>query len=172
MGVWSIVLYASYLALVVSSFLVFGDDIQRNFESVAVEPGWALDGIRYAGYNLATVPAVLFCLNHITRRREAVIAGLLAGMIGMLPAVFLFVAMMGQYPEIGAAAIPSTELLARIGSPWFSVVFQLVLLGTLVQTGVGLIHSVNERIASTLQHRGKTLSGRARVSSKSIEHAE
>jgi uncharacterized membrane protein YkvI len=53
--------------------------------------------------------------------------------------------------------------LARIGSPWFSVVFQLVLLGTLVQTGVGLIHSVNERIASTLQHRGKTLSGQARA---------
>ncbi len=163
MGIWSLLLYASYLALVVSSLLVFGDDIQRNFETVAVEPGWVLDGIRYAGYNLATVPAVLFCLNHISKRREAVTAGLLAGLIGMLPAVFLFVAMMGQYPQIGDAAIPSTELLARIGSPWFSVIFQWVLLGTLVQTGVGLLHSVNERIASTLAHRGRTMSGQARA---------
>ena len=163
MGFWSLLLYASYLALVVSSFLVFGDDIQHNFAQAPIEPGWALDGIRYAGYNLAGVPAVFFCLNHITRRREAVGAGLLAGVIGMLPAVFLFVAMMGQYPEIGTAAIPSRELLARIGSPWFSVIFQLVLLGTLVQTGVGLIHSVNERIASTLHHRDKTMPGLARA---------
>ena len=65
--------------------------------------------------------------------------------------------MMSQYPEIGQSPIPSTELLASIASPWFSVVFQLVLLGTLVQTGVGLIHGVNERIAATLHDRGVEL---------------
>lgn len=162
MGSWSILLYASYFTLVVWSFTAFGDDIRRNFASASVGPGWVLDGVRYAGYNLATVPAVFFCLNHITRRRQAVGAGLLAGIIGMLPAVFLYVAMMGMYPEIGEAAIPSTELLARIGSNWFTVVFQLVLLGTLVQTGVGLIHSVNERIALTLASQGRSMPELAR----------
>ena len=162
MGSWSILLYVSYFTLVVWSFVAFGDDIKRSFSNATVGPGWALDGLRYAGYNLATVPAVFFCLNHITRRREAVGAGLLAGLIGILPAVFLYVAMMGMYPEIGDAPIPSTQLLARIDANWFSVVFQLVLLGTLIQTGVGLIHSVNERIASTLLSRGKAMPGLAR----------
>ena len=162
MGGWSVLLYASYFGLVVWSFIAFGDDIRRNFSNSTVGSGWVLDGVRYAGYNLATVPAVFFCLNHITRRRQAVGAGLLAGVIGMLPAVFLYIAMMGMYPEIGEAAIPSTALLARIGSNWFSIVFQLVLLGTLVQTGVGLIHSVNERIASTLADKGKTMPELAR----------
>lgn len=162
MGAWSVLLYISYFTLVVWSLSLFGEDIRQNFAQAGIGRGWVLDGVRYAGYNLATVPMVLFCLNHITKRREAITAGLLAGLIGMLPAVFLFVAMMSQYPEIGQSPIPSTELLASIASPWFSVVFQLVLLGTLVQTGVGLIHGVNERIAATLHDRGKAMPGLAR----------
>jgi len=162
MGSWSVLLYISYFTLVVWSLSVFGEDIRLSFSQARVAPGWILDGVRYAGYNLAVVPMVLFCINHLTLRKEAITAGLLAGMIGMLPAVFLFIAMMGQYPQIGQAPMPSMELLARIGSPWFSAVFQLVLLGTLVQTGVGLIHGVNERIASTLQDNGKTMPGLAR----------
>jgi len=162
MGGWSILLYISYFTLVVWSLSLFGEDIKQSFSQASIGSGWILDGVRYAGYNLAVVPTVLFCINHLTRRKEAIAAGLLAGLIGMLPAVFLFIAMMGQYPQIGEAPIPSTALLARIGSPWFSVVFQLVLLGTLVQTGVGLIHGVNERIASTLHDSGKTMPGLAR----------
>ncbi|NOZ41576.1 MAG: hypothetical protein GXP02_00155 [Alphaproteobacteria bacterium] len=157
MGVWSILLYLCYFALVVLAFFAFGRDIQTSYKMATIHSGWILDGFRYAGYNLATVPAVFFCLTHITRRREAISAGLLAGLIGMSPAVFLFVAMMGQYPEIGREVIPSTALLSRIGLPWFSVLFQVVLLGTLVQTGVGLIHAVNQRIAATLHDRGKPM---------------
>jgi len=157
MGAWSILLYLCFFTLVVLCFFVFGGVIQANYETAIVRSGWILDGIRYAGYNLATVPAVFFCLTHITRRREAIASGFIAGMIGMLPAVFLFVAMMGLYPEIGHALIPSTELLSHIGLPWFSILFQAVLLGTLVQTGVGLIHSVNERIASTFHSRGSEM---------------
>jgi uncharacterized membrane protein YkvI len=163
MGAWSVLLYISYFTMVVWSLSLFGKDIQQNFAEASVGSGWVLDGVRYAGYNLATVPMILFCISHITKRREAITAGLLAGLIGMLPAVFLFVAMMSQYPEIGQAPIPSTVLLASIGSPWFSAVFQLVLLGTLVQTGVGLIHGVNERIAASLHDRGRELPGLARA---------
>lgn len=157
MGGWSILLYASYLTLVIWSLLVFGDEISQNFSRARVGSGWALDGLRYAGYNLAAVPMVLFCISHLTKRKEALGAGFLAGLIGMFPAVFLFVAMIGQYPQIGQVAIPSTSLLQSIGSTWFSLVFQLVLLGTLVQTGLGMIHSVNERIASTLLEKGKQM---------------
>ncbi len=157
MGAWSILLYLCYFALVVLCLSSFGTDIEISYQAATVSSGWALDGLRYAGYNLATVPAVFFCLTHITKRKEAVTAGLLAGVIGMSPAVFLFVAMMAQYPEIGQATIPSSDLLKGLGMPWFSVLFQAVLLGTLVQTGVGLIHSVNERIAATFHERGKEM---------------
>ncbi|MCF8473634.1 MAG: hypothetical protein K9G26_02975 [Emcibacter sp.] len=157
MGTWSILLYLCYFTLVVLCLYSFGDDIRANYEGATVASGWAYDGFRYAGYNLATVPVILFSLTHITKRHEAISAGLIAGFIGMSPALFLFVAMMGKYPEIGQAAIPSTELLSYLELPWFTVIFQVVLLGTLVQTGVGLVHSINERIAATLHERGREM---------------
>jgi len=162
MGLWSIFMYVCYFSLVVLCLFAFGDDIKSNYAAATVSSGWALDGLRYAGYNLAVVPMVFFSLTHITKRNEAVLSGLIAGMIGMSPAVFLFVAMMGKYPEIGQATIPSGELLGYLDMPWFAIIFQVVLMGTLVQTGVGLVHAVNERIAATLHSRGKEMPELAR----------
>lgn len=157
MGAWSLLLYACYIVLVLWSLLRFGPDIARTFRE-APNPGGSLSaGIRYAGYNMAGVPMVLFVLGHIRERHEAVTAGLLAGVIGMLPAVFLFVALMAVHDGLAATPIPSAALLGALDAPWFGVVFQLVLLGTLVQTGVGLLHGVNERIARTLEERGRNM---------------
>ena len=105
---------------------------------------------------------MFFSLHHITKRREAISAGIIAGIIAIIPAVFLFIAMMGQYPEINQAAAPSSVLLSSIDLPWFTILFQVVLLGTLVQTGVGLIHAINERIAVTLTSKNKKMPKLAR----------
>jgi uncharacterized membrane protein YkvI len=48
-------------------------------------------------------------------------------------------------------------LLQKAGVPLLLIVFQLVLFGTLIETGTGFIHSVNERIRSTLRAKGKDL---------------
>lgn len=157
MGVWSVLLYACYATLVAWSLARFGPEIGATLRT-APGTGDALSaGIRYAGYNLAAVPMVFFCLKHIRRRREAVTAGLLAGIIGMLPAVFLFIALLAVAEQIGDAPIPSAVLLDALGSRWFEVLFQVVLLGTLLQTAVGMVHAVNERIARTLEDRGRRM---------------
>ena len=75
------------------------------------------------------------------------IAGALTGPIAMIPGLLFFLPMIGMYPEIVDAAVPSTVLLERLGSRGFQIAFQLVLFGTLIETGAGLIHAFNERIA-------------------------
>ena len=162
MGTWSILLYTCFFLLVVFSFVYFGEDIKTNYKETVITSGWFTDGIRYAGYNMAAVPAVFFSLKHITKRKEAISSGILAGIIAIIPAIFLFIAMMGKYPEINQAAVPSAALLLHIDLPWFSILFQVVLLGTLVQTGVGLIHAINERIAATLAGKNKKMPKLAR----------
>ena len=44
--------------------------------------------------------------------------------------------------------MPSNYLLESLGSRSFQIFFQVVLLGTLIETGAGVIHAFNERVAS------------------------
>jgi uncharacterized membrane protein YkvI len=101
----------------------------------------------YAGYNLAVIPPVLATLRLHETRRETFIAGALTGPIAMLPGLLFFLAMVGQYPSIVDYVVPANQMLEVLGSRAFQVVFQLVLFGTLIETGAGLIHAVNERIS-------------------------
>ena len=146
-------LYLVYIVFVIWSFAAFGDRIEANFAAVPVDTGWFKAGITYAGYNVATIPAVLFCIRHLTRRREALVAGALAGPLGMLPGVLFYIAMMGWYAEIGAEALPSAFVLAKLEAPWFEWAFQIAVLLTLVDTGVALLHAINERVARVYEER-------------------
>jgi uncharacterized membrane protein YkvI len=150
-------LYLVYFVFVAWSVFAFGDRIQANFASVPVDGGWFGAGVTYAGYNVATIPAVLFCIRHLTRRREALVAGALAGPLGMLPGVVFYIAMMGYYHEIADVALPSAFLLAKLQAPWFEWVFQAAVLLTLVDTGVALLHAINERVAKSYAERSRPM---------------
>jgi uncharacterized membrane protein YkvI len=144
---WSFVLYAVYVLFFVWCFRVLGDDIVANLGSVPAGRGWAWAGLSYAGYNLAVIPPVLAALRLHETRRETFIAGALTGPIAMIPGLLFFLPMIGLYPDIMDATVPSTVLLEALGSRGFQVAFQVVLFGTLIETGAGLIHAFNERIA-------------------------
>lgn len=157
----AIALYACYVVLIVWTFARFGDAIGQSFDA-PVGAGWAMSGITYAGYNLSCAAGVFFCVRHATSRRDTITAGLLAGPITMLPAVLFFTAMMAFPAEIGAQSLPSAYVLGQLGAPGFELVFQLVIFGTLVDTGAPMLHAINERIARTLESRGRTLPRAAR----------
>jgi uncharacterized membrane protein YkvI len=150
-------LYLVYAVLVVWSLAAFGDRIAAGLAAEPLGSSWFLAGLRYAGYNVATVPAVLFCIRHLTRPKEAVVAGLLAGPLGMLPGVAFYVAMIGFHAEIGAVPLPSAFLLAKLGAPWFEWAFQIAVLFTLVDTGVAMLHAINERVASAYAERRRPM---------------
>ena len=150
-------LYLVYFVFLVWSVIAFGDRIEANFASEPVAGNWFKAGVSYAGYNVATIPAVLFCIRHLGRRRETLVAGALAGPLGMLPGVVFYIAMMGYYHEIGAEALPSAFLLARLQAPWFEWAFQVAVLLTLVDTGVALLHAINERVAKSYEERRRPM---------------
>lgn len=162
-AVWSFVLFAVYIVFVAACFFTFGGSIVERLTAFEVKPGWFRGGLEYAAYNLGALPAVLFALRHLTRRREAVVSGLLAGPIAMLPACFFLLAMTGYYPAILTETLPSVFLLNVIGSKVLYFAFQVMLIGTLVDTGVGLIHAVNERVAVALEERRKVMPAKLRL---------
>ena len=160
---WSVVLYVVYVAFFVLCVSQFGDEIRGALASGVTEGSWIVGGIQYGGYNLAVIGAVLITVRHHSSRRDTFVSGLLSGPIAMLPALLFFIAIVGQYPEIVAEDAPANRMLELLGSRAFQIVFQVMLFGTLVETGAGLIHSVNERVASSYAERNRPLPSAARV---------
>ncbi|MEQ8331132.1 MAG: hypothetical protein RH859_11795 [Longimicrobiales bacterium] len=154
---WSFLLYGLYAVFFVWCFREFGGDITAHFGDEPAGAGWAWAGVRYAGYNLAVIPAVLITIRNHDRRRDTLVAGALAGPIAILPGLLFYLAMVGQYPVILDSAVPANDLLEILGSRTFQVAFQVVLFGTLIETGTGLIHAVNERISGLVEDRRGTL---------------
>ncbi len=104
---------------------------------------------------------VLPVLRHLTSRRDALIAGAIAGPLTMLPAILFFVAMMAFYPGIGDETLPSDFLLRQMAVPGFHLLFQLMIFTALLESGVGAIHAINERIAGAFEARGRAAPGTA-----------
>jgi uncharacterized membrane protein YkvI len=160
----SILLYGVYLLFVIFAFTRFGPRIEAGFARHLPAPGWALGGITYASYNLIGAVVILPVVRHLTSSRDAVVAGLIAGPLAMLPALLFFTAMVAFYPEIGAATLPSDALLARKNLPIFHLLFQLMIFSALLESGASSVHAINERIDKAWRRRrGVALGPRARL---------
>ncbi|HEY7688374.1 MAG TPA: hypothetical protein VH835_06760, partial [Dongiaceae bacterium] len=163
----SVFIYAVYATFLVLALLHFGGLIAPAFALHEQTDGWALGGIRYASYNVVAVVAVLPFVRYMTTPRDALIAGVLAGPLAMLPALLFFLCMVAFYPDIAGAALPSDYLLRRMNAPWFQVLFQLMIFCALLETGVGVLNAFNERVAGALGYGGKgplTAAGRFLIS--------
>jgi uncharacterized membrane protein YkvI len=154
---WSYVLYAVYILFLAICFMNYRENIVAQLTAVGeIGAGWPIGGARYAFYNLGIIPAVLFATRDAENRTEAIGSGLIAGAIGILPAIFLFVAMTGFYPGITSAAIPVNYIFERLNMPWLNYLFQIVLFGTLIETGAGFIKAVTDRLEIKYTKEGKT----------------
>ncbi len=103
-------------------------------------------GITYTGYNIIVIPILIFVARNFATRREALIAGALAGPLILLPGFALLLALSAFYPQIVDSPLPVTFVLGKLGIPAFSILIQLVILGALIKTGAGLLHG-GERLA-------------------------
>ncbi|RYY41952.1 MAG: hypothetical protein EOP59_11130, partial [Sphingomonadales bacterium] len=161
----SILLYAVYALFLVLALASFGGLIGQGFANAPPPSGnWIAGGLTYASYNIVGAVVILPVLRHLTSRRDALIAGAVAGPLAMLPAILFFVAMAAFYPEIGAEALPSDFLLRHMNVPGFHVIFQVMIFAALLESGAGAVHAVNERISGAVEARGRPpLGTRARA---------
>lgn len=160
---WSAVLYLVYAIFFVWCLASFSTEIRAALSSGEIEGSWVRSGFEYVGYNLGVLPVVLITIRHARSRRDTFVSGLLAGPIGMIPALLFFVAIAGQYPGIVDESLPANRMLSLLGSRGFQIAFQVMLFGTLAETGAGLIHAVNERIAQGYRDRARELPSLTRV---------
>jgi uncharacterized membrane protein YkvI len=133
------------------------------FTEFTPAPGAVVGGVQYVVMNVSMIPGLLFCLRHFRSRRQAIGAGLFAGVAVVLPAMAFLLCMSAFFPAVLEQPVPIAYILGQLGADWFGVVFQFLLFFTLVQTGVGILHAVNERIDGALRDRGRALPRPARA---------
>lgn len=152
----SILLYTVYGLFLVIALVSFGDLIGEGFANAPPPSGdWVSGGLTYASYNIVGAVVILPVLRHLTSQRDAVLAGIIAGPLSMLPAILFFVAMMAFYPAIGAETLPSDFLLRQMTVPGFHVLFQVMIFAALLESGAGAVHAINERISGAIESRGR-----------------
>ncbi|MDA7774155.1 hypothetical protein N8993_08205 [Pseudomonadales bacterium] len=115
-----------------------------------IEPGWLQGGVLYAMYNLAIAPVLLFSTRAIQTRREAVIAGIFTGVAVMIPAVLFHVSYAAGFPRVLEQPVPNYWMMSRYAAPLLLGIFLIALLGTLVETGAGLVQGLIERIEAVV----------------------
>lgn len=152
---WSALLYLTYLVVFSLALSEQGETIFAHVQQSTISGSWEIDGVRYAAYNLNALAAVLFVVPRFRRARHALGAGGIAGLIAIIPGILVFLTLLAGYPTTLDAAVPIIDVLATINLLWLFVMFQVMLFGTFIETGTGVIHAVNERVANSFSTRNK-----------------
>lgn len=136
--------------------------------------------VLYVAYNVAVVPAVLFCLHRQTRRSETFSSGALAGVAMTVPfALTLACLLRSPQASVMEAEVPWLPMIGAAadgragGAALWIAIFGLVAGWTLIETDeevLGRRHRVEPSGASEPQPRSKRSGGQQQGRERSDEH--
>jgi uncharacterized membrane protein YkvI len=153
---WSFFLYAVFITFFVTVFSQQGVSIADALAQADVLDGWWQSGLRYAMYNVAIVPLLLYVVRGFETRGEAVRSGLVAGVIAMAPALIFQVTFLTAWPAVLDQSIPVYWMIGQLGSSGLVVVYTIMLFGTFIETGAGVLQGINDRIDGYLKDEHNT----------------
>jgi len=159
----SILLYGAYAIFLALTLASFGSRILPGLGEAPTGSAWMLGGVTYASYNVIGAVLVLPVLRHLQSERDAVVAGLLAGPLAMIPAILFFVCLTPFYPAIVAEPLPSDYVLRALGSPLFHILFQFMVFFALLECSVGFVQAFVARLDQYNMRRGRATPRYARL---------
>ena len=150
---WFLLMLGVFAAYFVQVYGAAGERIVAQLAVADVSADWWHGGVLYPMYNLAVAPVLLFSVRAMRTTRHAAGAALLGALLVMVPAALFHVSFAAEYPAVLEQPVPNYWMIERFASPALLIVFVIALLGTLVQTAVGLIQGLIERLQQALRHR-------------------
>ena len=154
----SVLLYGVYAIFLALSLWSFSPQIAQGFATTAPTFGWIAGGLTYASYNVIGAVLILPVLRHLRSGRDAIISGLLAGPLAMVPAIIFFVCLVAFYPQVLSQPLPSDYVLNALGQPILHYIFQLMVFFALLECSVGFVQAFNARVDAFNARRGRKTS--------------
>lgn len=152
---WSLVLYAMIGTFFVIVYAKAGDQLLGQLGSATAADGWATSGFKYGIYNVAILPTLLYIARDFGDRREALGSGFAAAAIALVPGLMFHFAFFAGYPQVLDQAVPVYWLMQELGLTTLVVAYSLMLFGTFIETGAGLLQGINERVDVFLKEGGR-----------------
>ena len=143
---WSIALYAVFATFFYFAFSRYGSEIATSLGRMDVNEGWFLPALKYAMYTTVIIPAVLFATRGIETRTEALLSGVVTACFCQLPSFLLHVSFLAGGMSLFSADVPLREMIDRLAVPGLALIYAFVLFGTFVETGIGFVQGINERL--------------------------
>jgi len=153
LALWSVVLSTVLIAYVVLVFDLVGPQIYTALQVWDVRDGWARSALEYVFYNAAVIPVVIYSARKITTRTESLMAALLAAALAILPAVLFHLTFAWDLDRFIASSVPVYDLIDLTGATWLMIAYMIALLGTLIETGLGFVQGIIERLEAGRQRR-------------------
>lgn len=166
LAIWTLLIYVTFAVYFVVAMGQLSEGVTEQLAIGEVKSGWWVSGLQYAMYNLFIVPVILYSTVAIETRKEAAVSATVAALICVLPALLFHLTFLGAYPQVISQEIPLFSMITQLGVGGVLILYLVVLFGTLIETGAGLLQGLNERIDGFLKEtRGITLpkAGRATV---------
>jgi uncharacterized membrane protein YkvI len=145
---WSIFLYLVFIAYFVAVMLDLQPADWQGKLDWRVDTDWMVGGLQYALYNVTAIPIILYSARAIETESQAVGAGLLGGVIAMVPGMLFHWSFLGAYPGILDASLPVYTIFDGLNLPVLYACYLVVLFGTFIETGAGNIQGFIERLDS------------------------
>ena len=155
---WSLTLYAVFAAFFYFAFSTYDLEIASRLGRMDVSEGWLLPSLKYAMYTTVIIPAVLFATRGIETRTEALLSGFLSGVFCQLPSFLLHVSFLAGGASVLGADVPLKAMINQLAIPGLALIYAVALFGTFVETGIGFVQGIIERLDRwALERWGRTV---------------
>lgn len=151
------VIYMSIFAIILTQRWEHAVDVlatgNTSFADQADVGTAASSALVYSGYSLIIFMPVLFLIDRVESRTEAVISGLLSSVLMTLPLVLTYLCLLAFYPDesVMNAPVPWLAMIEEAGGTVALFAYSFVIGLTFVETGVGYTHSITERINEAIR---------------------
>lgn len=153
--VMSVVLYATFIALFITVISQRGPQISAVLSQAPTAAGWAQSAGLYVMYNLVCIVPVLWFCDVFENRKQAIISGLIATLLGIIPAMLTYFSMMAFYPDVVGMRIPWVHAMEEIGVVFLMFAYYFALGATLIETSVGMVIGFTQRVEQQLLNMKK-----------------
>jgi len=151
----TLVVYLILSTVIIVVFTESFDAISVSLDPSDIQPTWPLFSAKFALYNLAAVPGLLYSTRSIDSPKKAWLAACIAAAIIVIPGVMIHLVLLSGYPEVTSQELPVFWVLNRGGHAGLTIAYILMLVITLCATVSGLIQGLTERISAFLKQKGR-----------------